>query len=68
VDLATGVSDTQPEWLPLRRWATDRLHQATAGQSREIHLDLAALEQMAELCGLDTVDLISKLRALKPVS
>jgi transcriptional regulator with XRE-family HTH domain len=68
VDLATVVSDTQPELLPLRRWATDRLHQAPAGQSPEIHLDLAALEQMAELCGLATVDLISKLRALNPVS
>lgn len=67
VDLATVVGDTQPELLPLRRWAVDRLHQTPPGRSAEIHLDLAALEQMAELCGLDTVELISRLRALNPI-
>lgn len=66
VNLAGVVNDTQPELLPLRRWAADRLQQAPMGQSVEIHLDLAALEQMAELCGLDTVELISRLRALNP--
>lgn len=64
VNLNRVVSDTQPELLPLRRWAADRLQQTPAGQSAEIHLDLAALEQMAELCGLDTVGLIGRLRAL----
>jgi transcriptional regulator with XRE-family HTH domain len=64
LNLAAVVADTQPELLPLRRWAADRLHQAPAAQAPEIHLDLAALEQMAELCGLDTVELISRLRAL----
>jgi transcriptional regulator with XRE-family HTH domain len=68
VNLARVVGDTQPELGPLRRWATDRLHQAPAGQAPEIHLDLAALEQMAELCGLDTVDLISRLRALNTLA
>lgn len=64
VNLHKVVSDTQPELLPLRRWAADRLHQTPVGQPAEIHLDLAALEQMAELCGIDTVELISRLRAL----
>lgn len=64
VNLVKVVGDAQPELLPLRRWATDRLHQTPAGQPTEIHLDLAALEQMAELCGIDTVELISRLRAL----
>lgn len=64
VDLAGVVRDDQPELLPLRRWAADRLHQAPTGQSADVHLDLAALEQMAELCGLDTVELISRLRAI----
>ena len=64
VNLAAVVRDTQPELLPLRRWAADRLHQSPPGQPPEIHLDLAALEQMAELCGLDTVELISRLRAI----
>lgn len=66
VNLASVVNDTQPELGPLRRWAADRLHQSPVGQAMEVHLDLAALEQMAELCGLDTVDLISRLRALNP--
>lgn len=66
VNLASVVDDAQPELLPLRRWAVDRLQQSPIGQSVEIHLDLAALERMAELCGLDTVELISRLRALNP--
>jgi transcriptional regulator with XRE-family HTH domain len=64
VDLGMVVRDQQPELLPLRRWARDRLSQAPGGRPGEVHLDLAALEQMAELCGIDTVDLIAKLRAL----
>lgn len=68
VNLNRVASDTQPELLPLRRWATDRLQQAPTGQASEIHLDLAALEQMAELCGIDTVELIGRLRALHRTS
>ncbi|HEX5117147.1 MAG TPA: helix-turn-helix transcriptional regulator [Pseudonocardiaceae bacterium] len=68
VNLAKVVADPQPELLPLRRWAADRLQQTPPGQPGEIHLDLAALEQMAELCGLDTVELISRLRAINKVS
>jgi transcriptional regulator with XRE-family HTH domain len=64
VDLLEVVHDNQAELLPLRRWATDRLQQNHDGRSREVHLDLAALEQMAELCGLDTVELIGRLRRL----
>jgi transcriptional regulator with XRE-family HTH domain len=64
VDLLTVTRDSQPELLPLRRWAADRLHQTPVGRPAEIHLDLAALEQMAELCGIDTVELIGRLRAL----
>jgi hypothetical protein len=29
-----------------------------------VHLDISALERMAELCGMDTVELISRLRKL----
>ncbi|HEY1571111.1 MAG TPA: helix-turn-helix transcriptional regulator [Pseudonocardiaceae bacterium] len=68
VNLAKVVADPQPELLPLRRWAADRLQQTPPGQPGEIHLDLAALEQMAALCGLDTVELISRLRAINKVS
>jgi hypothetical protein len=64
VDLAGVVHDDQPELRPLRRWAQDRLGQLEPGASAEIHLDLPALERMAELCGIDTVELISRLRKL----
>ena len=64
IDLDRVAHDQQPELLPLRRWAQDRLGQSALGQAREVHLDLPALEQMAELCGIDTLDLITKLRAL----
>lgn len=64
VNLASVAQDSQPELLPLRRWAADRLQQAGVGQSADVHLDLAALEQMAELCGIDTVELIGRLRKL----
>lgn len=64
IDLEQVVRDHQPELMPLRRWALDRINQTPDGRPREVQLDLAALEQMAELCGLDTVELISKLRNL----
>jgi transcriptional regulator with XRE-family HTH domain len=64
VDLAGVVHDDQPELLPLRRWAQDRLGQLEPGASPEVHLDLPALERMAELCRIDTVELISRLRKL----
>lgn len=66
VNLVRVTQDRQPELLPLRRWAADRLNQASTGQATVVHLDLAALEQMAELCGLETIELISRLRALSP--
>jgi transcriptional regulator with XRE-family HTH domain len=64
VDLSRVARDPPPELQPLQRWARDRLSQAEIGANPEVHLDLAALEQMAELCGLQTVDLIGKLRMM----
>ncbi|MQA12476.1 MAG: helix-turn-helix domain-containing protein [Pseudonocardiaceae bacterium] len=65
IDLLAIVRDQQEELLPLRRWARDRLaHQESFHATTEIQLDIGALEQMAQLCGLDTVELISKLRRL----
>jgi transcriptional regulator with XRE-family HTH domain len=64
IDLTKVIADAQPELLPLRRWAEDRLNAATGTATKEVQLDLAALERMAELCGLATVDLIAKLRHL----
>jgi transcriptional regulator with XRE-family HTH domain len=64
VDLTKVIADGQPELLPLRRWAEDRLNRAAPMASTEIQLDLPALERMAELCGIPTVDLIGRLRKL----
>ncbi|MBV8931475.1 MAG: helix-turn-helix domain-containing protein [Kutzneria sp.] len=63
LELARVVADTQPELLPLRRWARRRLR--TAGvHTTEIQLDPPALERLAELCGIDTDDLLNRLRPL----
>ncbi|OLF17561.1 helix-turn-helix domain-containing protein [Actinophytocola xanthii] len=63
VDLRRVVRDSQPELLPLRRWAKGKLTEIN-GHQTEVSLDIAALERMAELCGVETVDLISRLRQL----
>ncbi|WP_158888255.1 helix-turn-helix domain-containing protein [Amycolatopsis anabasis] len=68
LDLNRVVADNQPELLPLRRWAQDRLRQNERPASHEVHFDLAAVERMAELCGLSTVDLLARLRALSAQS
>jgi transcriptional regulator with XRE-family HTH domain len=64
VDLRKVVRDRAPELLPLRRWAAGRLAAEPTPQAGEVQLDLAALEQMAELCGLETVELIARLREI----
>jgi hypothetical protein len=63
VDLQSLARDQQPELQPFRRWANDRLRES-GGTRTEIYLDLPALERLAELCGLDTVELIERLRKL----
>lgn len=65
IDLRKVVRDTQPELLPLRRWAKGRLTElnGTPG-SADVNLDISALERMAELCGLETVELIARLRTI----
>ncbi|GAA4532512.1 helix-turn-helix transcriptional regulator [Amycolatopsis samaneae] len=66
IDLREVVSNARPELLPLRRWAEGRLRQAGENGSAEVALDLPALETMAELCQMPTVDLIAELRNLAP--
>lgn len=65
VNLADAAANESPELAPLRRWAADRVSEGGSGQ-REIALDLTALEQLASLCGLETVELLRKLRAMAP--
>ena len=62
VDLRKVVADASADLLPLRRWAEDRLRQTGDQGGGEVSLDLPALERMAELCSLPTVELIARLR------
>ncbi|KAA9161364.1 helix-turn-helix domain-containing protein [Amycolatopsis acidicola] len=62
LDLARIVADRQHELLPLRRWADGRMRQATG--TTEVQLDRPALERMAELCGLEVADLLTRLRSM----
>lgn len=64
VDLRRVVRDNRPELLPLRRWAKGKLAENNGHQPADVNLDIAALERMAELCGLETVDLIASLQEI----
>ncbi|MGQ0837993.1 helix-turn-helix domain-containing protein [Actinokineospora sp.] len=66
VDLRSVARDRRPDMAPLRRWAAGRLAEHQGAGPAEVRLDIAALERMAELCGLETVDLIGRLRAGRP--
>jgi transcriptional regulator with XRE-family HTH domain len=64
LDLNRIVRNCPPELMPLRRWAQQRLAQCDRGQAHAVPVDLVALESMAQLCGVTTVDLIRRLRQL----
>jgi transcriptional regulator with XRE-family HTH domain len=68
VDLRQVVRDNQPELLPLRRWAKGKLSEANGQHPAEVSLDISALERMAELCNLETVELIGRLRIIAGVA
>jgi transcriptional regulator with XRE-family HTH domain len=69
IDLRKVVRDTQPELLPFRRWAKGKVSEANGQQHpAEVSLDISALERMAELCGLETVELIARLRTFSGVA
>lgn len=61
VNLTLVAGDDSPDLGPLRRWARGMLEQTSA---REVQLDQAALERMAELCGVNTQELVARLRGL----
>jgi len=61
VNLGEVAVNADPRLWPMRRWAADRLAKAGPAAPREIYLDLPALERMAELCELETVDLMGRL-------
>lgn len=68
VDLRQVARDAQPELLPLRRWAKGRLAEVNGQHPTEVNLDISALERLAELCNLETVELIARLRAIAGVT
>ncbi|CRK62205.1 hypothetical protein [Alloactinosynnema sp. L-07] len=65
VDLRTIVRHQAQDLMPLRRWAAERLAEHTGPAPAEVHLDISAIERMAELCGLDTMTLVGRLTALR---
>ena len=62
VPLRKIIADPRPELGPLRRWARERLERAGSAGPERVALDLAALESLSTLCGMDTVHLIAALR------
>jgi hypothetical protein len=63
VNVAAVIEDTHPQLLPLRRWCQDRLSRA-GGAPADIQLDRPALEWLAEVCGMPTTELVSRLCGL----
>ncbi|MET8999205.1 helix-turn-helix transcriptional regulator [Amycolatopsis sp. NPDC004169] len=65
VDLHSVVRTQHQDLAPFRRWAEGKLAETGAnGTAHEIHLDPAALEQLAELCETTTANLLSRIRSL----
>jgi len=64
IDLRQVVRDEQPDLQPLRRWAKGRLAESNGHHGPDVSLDISALERMAELCGMETVALIARLRQI----
>jgi hypothetical protein len=68
VNLVKVVNSTQPELLPLRKWAADQLRDDSKPRRREVALTAPAVERMAELCGLDAPELLAQLRQMSAVA
>jgi hypothetical protein len=66
IDLRRIVRDHHPELTSLRRWASQRLVHADGATAHVVPIDIAAIESMAELCGIPAFDLISQLCQLAP--
>ncbi|MBM7772312.1 DNA-binding Xre family transcriptional regulator [Actinokineospora baliensis] len=60
VDLTELATDPRPELAPARRWAATEVARHAAS-TRD--LDIGALESLAALCGLSTVELVRMLRS-----
>ncbi len=65
IDLREVVRDDQAALQPLRQWAKGKLAEYHGHGQPEVSLDITALERMAELCGIETVELIARLRRIR---
>jgi transcriptional regulator with XRE-family HTH domain len=63
VDLATLATSTRRDILPAARWATSQI--AALGPTR-VELTPDALEALANLCGIELLDLFGVLRDFQP--
>ena len=63
VDLITAARIEDPDLAPLRQWARSRLAESlmSGGETAVVFLDVAALEALASLCGLEILDLARRL-------
>lgn len=68
VNLAKVADSEHPELWPLRRWAADRLEHTPNTAPPEVSLNLAAIERMAELCGVQPAELLDRLREMSSLS
>lgn len=68
VDLRRVASTPQPELQPLRRWAASQMGLDSTAATGVVSLNLSAVERMAELCGVETHDLLTRLSQLSPAS
>lgn len=65
VDLRKVVQADQRDLAPFQRWAAGKLAEGgDDGRPGEVSLGIGALERLAELCGLETVDLIARIRSI----
>jgi transcriptional regulator with XRE-family HTH domain len=62
VDLRTIVAKPEADLAPLQRWAAARLIES-GGRTTSFQLEQQALDALAELCGLDTMALTTKILA-----
>lgn len=64
VDLRKVVQADHHDLVPFQRWAAGKLAEGDGARPGEVNLDIGALERLAELCGLETAELIARIRAI----
>jgi transcriptional regulator with XRE-family HTH domain len=68
LDLDRVMRDQQPELLPLRNWAHERVLHDPHPDGRITYLRSAAVDHLAAVCGLSTTDLMTHLAPCLPTT